>query len=454
MQDTVRKRALRLLCAWEAGERFINLSLSPAVTEGLSPRDRGLLTALLYGTVERSLTLDYYIGKLARREAAGLAPHTRNLLRLGLYQLLYMDGIPAFAAVRETVALASHAGERGFANAILRAATRAPGELVPPPRERNPYRHLSVAHAVPLWLVRLFCEQYGDEMGEALTAAANRGEGLTLRVNTRRISRAALLDMLRAAGYAAVPTPYAPTGIRLEKSENPTALPGFGEGYFYIQDEASQIAVLAADAAGLVQNAADPVRSGESAPILVDTCACPGGKSFGLAIEAGDGGEIYSFDLHESKLPLITAGAERLGLSAIRTSVRDARMPDPTLIGRAARVVCDAPCSGLGVIAKKPDLRYRPQDGVSELPALQAEILASAAQYVAPGGLLLYTTCTVNRAENGGVCSEFLKNHPDFMPEDFAVGSLSSSDGQLQLLPPIHQTDGFFIARFRRKESI
>lgn len=442
MKD-VRKTALRLLITWETEERFINLSLSPGVTADLSEQERRFLTALLYGTVERALTLDYYIGKLAKREAASLSVHTRNLLRLGLYQLLYMDSVPAFAAVRETVALAAHAGERGFANAVLRAATRAPELLVAPPREKNLLRHLSVAYSFPLATVRHLAAEYGREECEAMLRRYNEPAPLTLRVNTCRISRDALLDRLREAGVAAEATPYSSVGVRLSATADPTRLPGFHEGLFYVQDEASQVAVLAAEADRLPEGA-----------VAVDTCACPGGKSFGLAMALGARGTVYSFDLHESKLSLITDGAARLGLSNIHAAVRDGRTPDPALRGAADCVLCDAPCSGLGVLGKKPDLRYRAVEEAAALPPLQEELLTAAATYVRPGGLLVYSTCTLNRAENSEVCARFRAAHPAYIPEDFCVGGLCSADGELTLLPHRHLTDGFFIARFRRaKES-
>ena len=435
----VRKTALRLLLDWEAEDRFINLSLTPSLKEGLSAEDRRFLTALLYGTVERMLTLDYCIGRLTKREAASLAPHTRALLRLGLYQILYMEGVPDHAAVSETVALASHKGERGFVNAVLRTATRERETLVPPLREKNPLRHLSVKYSVPLPLVRIFCAQYGEEEAEKLLDAFSTAAPLTLRVNTARISRAELKEKLAVQDPDIRETPFAPAGLRLSGSADPTSLFGFAEGHFYVQDEASQIAVAALDAGCI-----------EKDGLIIDTCACPGGKSFGAAIDLDGCGQVLSFDLHESKLPLIRSGAERLGLACITAAVRDGQEPDPALFGKADRVFCDAPCSGLGVIGKKPDLRYRPAEGIENLPALQTKLLHAASLYTKKGGILIYSTCTLNEAENGGVCREFLKNHPEYAAEDFTVGTLSSTEGMLTLLPHVHHTDGFFIAKFRR----
>ena len=310
---------------------------------------------------------------------------------------------------------------------------------MPPPREKNPLRYLSVAYSVPLPLVRLFAAQYGEEETEKLLAAFSVSAPLTLRVNTLRVSREDLKKELLARGIDITETPYAPTGLRLSCSADPTSLYGFFEGYFYVQDEASQVAVAALSASSV-----------EEGGLIIDTCACPGGKSFGAAMDAGNRARVLSFDLHESKLPLIVSGAERLGISSVTAAVRDGQTPAPDLFGKADRVLCDAPCSGLGVIGKKPDLRYRPFEGVEELPALQQKLLHAASLYTKKGGILVYSTCTLNEAENGGVCREFLKNHPEYVAEDFSVGLLSSTDGQLTLLPHVHHTDGFFVAKFRR----
>ena len=243
MRETnVRALALRLLLSWESEDKFINLVLEDAEARLLPEEEKRFLTALLYGTVERRITLDYIITCLSGRPAQGLAPHTRGLLQLGLYQLLYMDGIPDFAAVNETVALAANRGERGFVNALLREAKRSPERYALPDRAKDVATYLSLAYAFPRNLVRHLLREYGEELCEGMLAFFNRTQPLTLRVNTKKTTRPALLALLREAGVKAEETGYAPNGIRLAASANPTALPGFAEGLFYIQDEASQIA--------------------------------------------------------------------------------------------------------------------------------------------------------------------------------------------------------------------
>jgi 16S rRNA (cytosine967-C5)-methyltransferase len=281
--------------------------------------------------------------------------------------------------------------------------------------------------------------EYGEEACEQLLSAFNKTQPLTLRVNTCRISREALLQKLLESGFAAKETVYSPVGIRLEDSVDPTVLPGFAEGEWYVQDEASQIAVAALG-----------VRSGS---LVIDTCACPGGKSFGAAMDMENKGELLSFDLHESKLSLIEKGASRLGLTCITAAAHDGENPKNELCSKADYVICDAPCSGLGVLGKKADLRYRGGERLASLPPLQQRILAAAATYVRPGGTLLYSTCTLNCAENEEVRAHFLETHPNFLPVQFSVGSLQVAEGHGRLLPHIHGTDGFYIAKFKRKQD-
>ncbi len=428
-----RKIALDLLARYDTGEAYINLAIGRAC-ETLPDADRRYLTALVYGTIERLITLDYYIGALAKR--SDLDPTTRDILRLGLYELLYMH-TPAHAAVNECVKLARTRGETSFINGVLRTAARDPAALTPPPREKNLARHLSVVYSMPPRTVRLLLDILGEET-EAFLAAVSTPRGMTLRVNTTRITRDACLAACAAAGIEASPTSHAPSGIRLASSLPPRTLPGWEAGDMYVQDEASQIAVAALGCApGMT---------------VVDLCACPGGKSFGAACDMANEGRIFSRDLHASKLSLITDGAARLGISCITVAEQDATRSDESLHGIADRVICDVPCSGLGVLSKKADLRYKDMEAADRLPSLQKDILETAAAYVKAGGVILYSTCTINPKENRDVTDAFLASHPDFTPLDFTVGGLSSVDGRLTLYPHIHETDGFYIALLKRRD--
>lgn len=432
----IRKIALKLLLEHEGNKTFVNLSLQNHITDKLSGEQRALLTALLYTTVEHKITLDYLIGALASRSPDALDEVTRGILRLGLCQLLYMKKIPGFAAVNETVKLCRNDGERRLVNFVLREALRRGDALPYPPREKNAARYLSVFHSVPLWIVKTLIRELGEDGAEQYLIAINREAPLTLSVNTTKISRDDYAALLDGAGIRYEKTERSPLGLRILDHVRVPELVGFGEGYFFVQDEASQLVSL--------------VLSPEEGERVIDTCACPGGKSFGAAILSRDKAEILSFDLHESKLSLVSDSAKRLGLSSIRAEMHDATSPKEDLIGSADRVICDVPCSGLGVLSKKPDLRYKAEDSAAPLAALGYDILCASSAYLRSGGVLVFSTCTVRREENEDVVERFLREHPEFSLEGFSIGAHSYPDGKLRTYPHIDGTDGFFIAKLRR----
>ena len=436
---TVREIALSLLNEYELGGKYVNLSLSSHRAGALEKEERGFLTALLYTAVERKITYDYYVGAISSRSNDKIDVTTLNILRLGMAQLLDMSSVPDYVAVNETVKLARNAGERGFVNGVLRQTLRLKekDELPLPKREKNVARHLSVKHSFPLWMTKHFIELYGAEDAERLLDYYNNVRYTDLSVNLSKISREAYIELLRAEGYSPECGRSSLT-VRLHESVNPRMLPGFEEGLFYVQDSASAIC---AEALG--------TRNGDS---VIDVCACPGGKSFAAAIFAGEDGQVASFDLHDSKLSLISDGASRLCLDNVRSAACDATVGRPELAGCFDRVICDVPCSGLGVLAKKPDIRHKDNESVQELPKLQLEILKKASAYLKDGGYMVYSTCTLNPAENESVVSEFLRDNPDFSPCDFTVGELSSDNGMLTLLPHVHTTDGFFIAKIKKEK--
>ncbi len=434
----IRQIVLRILDEYEAGGKYINLSLASHTTDNLSREERGQLTALLYTSVERKLTYDYYINALAGRSPDKIDMHTRNILRLGFCQLLDMTSVPEFAAVNESVKLARSKGEGAFVNGILRRAARERDFLPMPPEEKNYKRYLSVKHSFPLAVVKHFDSLYGREATEKILEFYNNEKYTDVTVNTVKISVDEYRKSLEKSGISATASPDVPHSLRIDASVNPERLPGFAEGHFFVQDRASAVSSMALS----------PIKNG----VTIDVCSAPGGKSFAAAILSGDSGKIYSFDLRESKLSLIESGADRLGLSSISVDERDALTPDESLIGTADRVICDVPCSGLGVLGKKPDLRYKDTSVLTELPPLQLDILTASARYLKVGGELLYSTCTLNPAENEQVVARFLAENPDFEPCDFTVGSLKSTDEMLYMLPHIHSTDGFFMAKIIKKQ--
>ena len=431
----IRKIALTLLTEYEAGGKYVNLSLSSHLCDTLSPAERAQLTVLLYTTVEQKLRYDYYIKALSARGGEEIDMTTLNILRLGVCQILDMRSVPDYAAVSETVELARNRGERAFINGVLRTLVRQKGALPEPSEEKNYKRYLSVKYSFPLWLVKHFDSLYGRAGCEALLSAFNTARYTDITVNTLKISREKYLEKLEACGVFAEKSTYTGEGIRIKSSVNPDSLPGFSDGEFLVQDTASLLAVTALS----------PKR-GER---IIDVCAAPGGKSLAAAVLSGDTGEVYSFDLHESKLSLIESSALRLGVKSLKVRARDARTPDEALIGTADKLIVDAPCSGLGVLSKKPDLRYKSCEVLRELPELQLEILTASSKYLKAGGELIYSTCTLNPEENSGVVERFLSENPDFEPVKVKIGDVEASEHTL--LPHIHGTDGFFIAKIRKK---
>ena len=429
---TVREIALALLSEIEEQEKYANLALNSHLTDRLPPKDKKILTALLYTTVEHKLTYDYYIGYLSGRNTKDIAPRVKNILRLGLCQILDMKSIPDFAAVNETVKLAKNQGERSFINGVLRRAVREREELPLPDRSKNAARYLSVKYSYPQSTVKRFISALGEEDTERLLLAFENNKYTDLTVNTTKITPSELAERLRADGISAHVHEISEITVRIDGSCDPRELFGFSEGLFFVQDAASAISALALGA-----------RAGER---IIDVCACPGGKSFASAILSGDAAEILSFDLHASKLSLIESGALRLGLKSVSAREQDATRPDEALFGRADKVICDVPCSGLGVLAKKPDLRYKDIERAEELSLLGREILEASSRYLKPRGVLAFSTCTLEKCENTDTVSSFLREHPEFSLLDFKVGGLSSKNGELTLYPHIHGTDGFYIA--------
>lgn len=437
----VRELTLSLLCDFENSGKYVNLSLSSHLADKLTPEERGFLTALLYTSVERKITYDYYVGAISERSLDKIDSTTLNILRIGLCQIVDMDNIPDYAAVDETVKLGRNPGERAFVNGVLRKAVRLKGEdkLPLPKREKNAARFLSVAYSYPLWLTKHFIALYGEEGAERLLSHYNTVRYTDITVNLTKITRDGYLSMLADAGYTARASEYSSMSIRLDASVNPRRLPGFDEGLFFVQDAASAIS---AEVLG--------TRAGDR---VIDVCACPGGKSFAAAILANGECEILSLDIHESKLSLVSDGAKRLGLSNITVAANDAEIACEEYIGRFDKVICDVPCSGLGVLAKKPDIRHKDNQSLQNLPEIQLNILKASSKYVKDGGTILYSTCTLNPSENEDVVRAFLGENSSFSLVDFTVGALSSNDGMLTLLPHENNTDGFFIAKLKKEKN-
>ena len=425
---TPRQLAHKLLQKAEKAGQYSNIALDHALEESdLSAPDKRLASILFYGVIERKLTLDYRISQLSSRPISELDAGVLCALRLGIYQLKYLDRIPAHAAINETVELCTKK-TAGFVNAILRAHTRNAESEVP---RDDLAEYLSIKYSVCRELAQRFISDFGENLAEEILKGFESSPDTTLRTNTLKISREELSGKIEASSF----TNNSPVGLRTRGAVR--ELYGFDDGLFFVQDEASQICVEALDA-----------KEGET---VLDICACPGSKSFGTAIKMNNKGRIISFDLHENKLSLIRSGAERLGISIIETRAADGRIEIPELVECADRVLCDVPCSGFGVISKKPELRYKNPEESKNLPNIQSAILDNACKYLKRGGTLVYSTCTVFPQENELNVKAFLERHPDFELCPFSVGEISAREGYITLLPHIHGTDGFFVAKLIRK---
>ena len=420
-----RKIAYDVLVKCASAEQYSNIALDTAIKRSdLTPPDRGLLTALVYGVIERQITLDAIINNLTDRKSEDISPDVRTLLRLGIYQLAYLDRVPDHAAVNETVNMAGKRS-RGFVNAILRAFIRSGKEIPIPDKNTDAVGYLSVKYSFCPSLCRKFIDTFSLERAEELFAAFGETPDLTLRTNTLRISREELIEKIGEQGIHALPTKESEVGIRVCDRSPVTELYGFADGLFFVQDEASQLCVKALDA--------------KSGMRVLDACACPGSKSFGAAIDMQNKGEVISCDLHRNKLSLVESGAARLGISILKTEERDARNTNEEWLGTFDRVLCDVPCSGFGVFAKKPELRYKDPNMSAALPDIQLAILKNASQYLKVGGKLVYSTCTLLPTENEENVSRFLDENNHFELKE-----------QRTLYPDTNGTDGFFYAVMER----
>ena len=406
--------------------------------ERLDGRDRALAAALCYGVMQNRIFLDHCIAKYSSMKLQKLEPKVLDILRLSAYQLLFMDKIPSSAAVNEAVNLCKSLGYAragGFVNAVLRKI--AADEEIFHLSAGSAREQLSVRYSHPLWLVDYLCEALGAAEAERFLRCSNAPVPITAQVNSFRTDTDALMAELTNSGVKAEAHAYLPQCVTILSAGDLKKLPSFQRGDFYVQDAAAKMAVMAAE----------PKKSDR----ILDVCAAPGGKSFAAAI-LSRGAAITSCDLHENKLKRIRESAQRLGLEDIETVAADGRRNREEWNDEFDVVIADVPCSGLGVLRKKPDIRYQDPAEFENLPAIQLDILRNVSRYVRSGGTLLYSTCTIRREENEALVTRFLAEHNDFETVDFVAADGSASEnGMLQLWPQRNDTDGFFIAKLRRK---
>ena len=414
-------------------------------------RDRAFVTRLVEGTLERLLTIDYMLNRMSKTPVKKMKPVIRTVLRMSVYQLLYMDSVPDSAVCNEAVKLVKGKGLQGlsgFVNGVLRSVARNKEEWSReefyPDKQKTPAEYLSIRYSLPEWLCRYFVKEYGVQKAEVIAEGSLRNPATTIRCNTTKIEKDALAERLRAQGYTVENGIYAKDALYLSDYDALEKIPEFAAGLFQVQDESS---MLVAELAGL-----------KSGSLVLDVCSAPGGKAIHAAniLETLGGGTVIARDVSEKKTALIKENKERLQVKNINIQVADATRLDETMIEQADVVIADLPCSGIGIMAKKPEIRYRmTEENQKELVKLQKEMLAVVHRYVKPGGILMYSTCTINKEENETQAKELCETY-GFVPamNEVAVPETLLSDvqenGWLQLLPGVHECDGFFIARLKK----
>lgn len=432
-----RETALRVLYEVEKNGAYSNMALKRALAEsGYSPQDKAFVTNLVYGTVKRKITLDYVISRYSKVKLKKLSVYILLILRMGVYQIMFTDKIPESAAVNESVKLArryGHSASAGYVNGVLRSVIRGRDSLEYP-KERAEY--LSVKYSYPTELVQLWGDDFGYEFAEKLMKSSNDEPPMILRVNTLKTDTEALIKLLCENGINAEKAGHLPYAVKAEgfdvaKNEY------YRNGFFTVQD-------LSAMTAGA---ALEPFEG----CTVVDVCAAPGGKTTHIAQLMNNKGSITAFDIHKHKTELIKKNAERMGIDIINAVCFDSTNIYKPLVGGADRVLCDVPCSGLGIIRRKADIKNNPLPD-SGLYEMQYKILENAALYLKSGGEIVYSTCTINKRENEDIINKFLDNHKDFETVDISgiTGRESAVCGYVTYYPT-DGMDGFFICRMKKK---
>ena len=436
-----RETALRVLISCRNNGAWADAALKAQLSrDGLSGADAALCSRMVYGVLQNQLLLDFYLAAYCSQKPDHLQFPLLEILRLGAYQILYLDKIPDSAAVNESVKLAKLFGRgaaSGLVNAVLRKVSQNKNALPAIP-DRDEAKYLSIKYSHPKWLVKRLLAVLGREECEGFLAANNGVAPMTVQVNPLKTTVEELTAELEAAGVTVKPHSWVPGCLELSGTGDLNGLEAFRAGKFQVQDPAARLVALISG-----------VKPGDR---VLDVCAAPGGKSFSAAFAMENQGSITACDLHENKLKRVLEGAERLGVTCMNTAAADGRVNRPEWREAFDVVLVDAPCSGLGIIRKKPDTRYKKADELFTLPVIQSAILDNAATYVRPGGTLVYSTCTILPEENEELVSVFLADHPDFTMVPFTLPDpVGENKGSLTLWPQRHDTDGFYICRMKRK---
>ncbi len=435
---TARQAAFEALLKIQREGAYSNLVVDAALKENdhFDERDKAFFSNLVYGTLDRLILIDYNLSLYLNQPVRKLKPELHTILRLGTYQLLFLDKVPSRAAVNESVNLAK-VNKSAFAASLVNAVLRrvADNGLQLPEGDENGPAYLAIKYSCPEWLISLWIDAYGFENAVAIAEKALEPAPVVVKVNTTRTTVDDLIWKLAEDGVVAVKSENYPDSLVLENTGAVEELNAYKEGLFHAQDFASQLCCRAVDA-----------QIGET---VFDLCSAPGGKAFTIAEAMQNTGCVRAFDVYQSRVDLIKNGAKRLGLINVYTYLSDASIFNENY-GMADRVLCDVPCSGLGIIRRKPEIRFKKTADIDNLPELQYRILCNATRYLKDGGRLVYSTCTLNPKENEEVCDRFLAEHPEFEAVEILseIRRYSDKDKYLTLMPHIHSTDGFFVAAF------
>lgn len=443
---TARDAAVKALLTIQEQGGYSNIVLDELLRSvDLSQEDRGLAARLLYGVTERRLTLDYLLNQTSKTPVKMMDPAIREILRVGTYQLVFMDKTPAFAAINEAVGQTRRFGcgrLSGFVNGVLRQVQRGYGKLLADLPETD--KGLEIRHSLPRAWIRAWRSAYGEEVLQGLLSHLNEAPPSYIRVNTCVTTTDAFKALLEQRGATCATVTGLPDALQVSPASVLRDLPKEWDTYFYFQDLASQWCCRALDA-----------QAGER---IADLCAAPGGKTMTVAQYMQNDGFISAGDIHDHKCRELTERVKRFGFTCISVSKQDASVePDRTLWGSFDRVLCDVPCSGMGVIRRKPEIRYKKQEEFQDLPALQLQILEQGAKLVRPGGVLQYSTCTLRPEENQAVTAAFLVNHPEFAPRRLPLDTCFEASQiphshEITLFPHVHGSDGFYVAGFVKKD--
>lgn len=434
-----RTLAFNILYKVEEEKAYSNIAINSMLKEsGLEGLDSAFVSAIVYGVLEKKITLDYAVKQNSKLPLRKIEIKTLIILRMGMYQLLYMDRVPDSAAVNESVKLAKKKGlikSCGFINAVLRSFIRN-GKSFSLPDENNRTEYLSVKYSCPQELVSLWLEAYGDTVTSEMLKVLEGRPPVTVRVNTLKITQDELIKIFKNEGVAVQPAALSDS-LNIKFSGSIEKLESFRKGYFHVQDGAAILCSL--------------IASPKSGDTVYDICSAPGGKSFTMAQLMKNKGKIFCFDLYPHKLRLIENGAERLGINIISTEIRGGTKEDKDNANSADVVLCDVPCSGTGIIRRKPEIRYKENVYDRELSEIQYSILCESAKLVKPGGRLIYSTCALDPKENGEIIKRFLGEHKSFsgkaleLPQEIK-GTVEEEQYEITMFPQTNGTDGFYIA--------